>query len=65
MGLEWDKFKFLPYKHKMGKYFHLDGLRPILEVEPNEPWHVKKSQLDEELKYRGKNFLANLYKLNS
>lgn len=46
MKVEWKKFKYLPYKHKFGKYTHLDGLRPILEVEPNEPWHVRKSQLE-------------------
>jgi hypothetical protein len=35
LNVEWKKFKYLPYKHKFGKYTDLDGLRPILEVEPN------------------------------
>lgn len=30
MGMWFEKFKILPYKHKFGKYTDLDGLRPIL-----------------------------------
>lgn len=44
---KWDKFVCLPYKHKLSKFNHLGGLRPILEVKPIEPWHVRKAQLDQ------------------
>ena len=64
-NLEWSKFLYQPYKYKMSKYTDLEGLRPILEVEPNEPWHVRKAQLDQEVQYRTNNFMANLYKPNT
>jgi hypothetical protein len=30
------------YRHKFSKFVDENGGRPILEVEPVEPWHVKK-----------------------
>lgn len=32
----------LPYRHKFSKFLDQNGVRPVLEVEHLEPWHVKK-----------------------
>jgi hypothetical protein len=36
-------------------------VRSILEIEPVEPWHVKKVLMEKEFEYRSSNYLYNMH----
>jgi hypothetical protein len=45
IGLPFQKNPHLAYRHKFSKFLDGNGVRPVLEVEHLEPWHVKKMMM--------------------
>jgi hypothetical protein len=61
MDLPFRKNYAPPFRHKFSKFLDSNGVRSILEIEPVEPWHVKKVLMEKEFEYRSSNYLYNMH----
>lgn len=67
LGWSWEtRHKKNPYiRRKFSKFESQTGTRPFLSVQLEEPWHVKKANIQREIEYMNKDYHYNFHRGNS